>query len=691
MTTNKIPPVPSKHREDASALEKEGIDENSKDVEWVHGGLLGPFSVAEPVPPGSLMVIKCAAFRDHERHLLRFDPPNGLAFSSHNQTKSGFIKFYARKGAVDVENNTLPEVSCQTLAATAGEDKGVESSGGQPRGPTPPQSGSSSFHSKSFHGKTSTYGAARLPRSRPSSDGTLNASQTGFLLLLVFAGAYYCYKVFGLSGLLASLRTTKAMPSTAYSGHHHQKKHHPSRRKHKGAKGVSNRVRKSSSDGKEQGKSAGDVAATLPPTDESSSVTLPPSLETNSESTSNKRRIEQPKPQHLAVEAVESAAAAAAAASADGDDDTMRPGECTGEQMKIEITESETTPNEANGDHPKEQRASTTTRTIHREEGAMVAEDTSQREWQASATAGDSVEPTILEQESQSVSPRGLPSKLTRQRKDEVTTEQEAADQDEIIVENKDSVAGSAEPSKLLSTSSSSKQRTIIVLLIEGMTCGGCVKVVNRILNSFDEIDSVVTDLRTGTSTLSCNVHRLNLLPILTALDEVGMEAYLQSSQRAAPPPTEPANARTNDTSPDTKSPVSPCPVKEQQIKKQNLGAIGRPATKQPPMSMLDTHHNNTNASSNPLSLMDELRKGSRPLRRYRCSCGCEGCICSASKVHAHDDGNEVSLKDLCDRLETTLGTTRLQETLVETGGGSPELRDQIEKLSFPCGCSDNH
>jgi len=264
---------------------------------------------------------------------------------------------------------------------------------------------------------------------------------------------------------------------------------------------------------------------------------------------------------------------------------------------------------------------------------------------------------------------------------------EQEADQEEIIVENKESVASSTSPSKLASPSPPQQHKTIIVLLIEGMTCGGCVKVVNRILNSFDEIDSVVTDLRTGTSTLSCNVRRLNFLPILTALDEVGMEAYLQSSQSAPPPPAKPTNATTNDSSPETASLLSPCPVREQKSKQQSLGAIGRPATKHPPPSTSDS----TNASSNPLSLMDELRKGSRPLRRYRCSCGCEGCICSASQVHAHDDGKEISLKDLCDRLETTLGTTRLEETLMETGGGSPELRDQIEKLSFPCGCSDSH
>merc|ERR1712118_237578 len=69
-----------------------------------------------------------------------------------------------------------------------------------------------------------------------------------------------------------------------------------------------------------------------------------------------------------------------------------------------------------------------------------------------------------------------------------------------------------------------------IVLSIEGMTCGGCVRIVNKTLASFDDIDTVETDLKSCTSTIAYNVERLNLLPILTSLDELGMEAFLISS-----------------------------------------------------------------------------------------------------------------------------------------------------------------
>lgn len=223
------------------------------------------------------------------------------------------------------------------------------------------------------------------------------------------------------------------------------------------------------------------------------------------------------------------------------------------------------------------------------------------------------------------------------------------------------------------------------------MTCGGCVNMVNKVLNSFDEIDSAVTDLATCTSTLVCNVRRLNLLPILTALDDVGMEAYLQSQSLVVPPVP---NETTNQIHDNDKGPSSivapppgiplPCPVLEHRMKQQTLGAIGRPLV----ASVVPI--GSFSKSPNTLSLMDDLREGSTPLRRYACNCGSEGCICSAQQVHENDHGTEISLTDICNRLETSLGTTKLEETFRETGG-SPELRDKIGQLSFPCGCFDEN
>ena len=151
---------------------------------------------------------------------------------------------------------------------------------------------------------------------------------------------------------------------------------------------------------------------------------------------------------------------------------------------------------------------------------------------------------------------------------------------------------------KKASNSNLATNTDTVVLLLEGMTCGGCVGVANSVMNSFDEVDSVVTDLQTGKSILSCNVHRLNLLPILTALDEVGLRAYLPSMQSFVPPPLA-ANSTNRQEQPQPQQP-------------QTLGAIGRPtAEPEPEATVL--------GPPSPLSLMDELRIGSTPLRRYKC------------------------------------------------------------------------
>merc|ERR1711862_1086301 len=88
--------------------------------------------------------------------------------------------------------------------------------------------------------------------------------------------------------------------------------------------------------------------------------------------------------------------------------------------------------------------------------------------------------------------------------------------------------------------------------------------------------------------------------------------------------------------------------------------------------------------SSSPLSLMDELRQGSKPLRRYQCNCRCEECICSDHQVNPDDSGTDVTLAEICGRLQSTLGVPDLEATFRETGGDE-ELRRRISNASFPC------
>jgi len=198
-----------------------------------------------------------------------------------------------------------------------------------------------------------------------------------------------------------------------------------------------------------------------------------------------------------------------------------------------------------------------------------------------------------------------------------------------------------------------------IVLFIQGMTCSGCVKVVNRVLNSFDDVESTFTDLESCRSTVYYSVPRLNLLPMLVTLDELGMETFLESQTKAATTYAA-AVTKNNDR-----------PPKPASSAKDNVGIIGQPH------------------ASSPLSLMDELRKGTTTLRRYQCSCGCEGCICSSKPVQQDDNGVNVTLTDLCNRLQDTLGTTNLEANFRE-GGGDEELRDKLSRTTFPCGCSNS-
>ena len=75
-------------------------------------------------------------------------------------------------------------------------------------------------------------------------------------------------------------------------------------------------------------------------------------------------------------------------------------------------------------------------------------------------------------------------------------------------------------------------------------------------------------------------------------------------------------------------------------------------------------------------------------LENPRHSCGCDGCVCSSTQIHKNDAGTELSLTDLCDRLESSLGVSGSDlESSFRDGGGSKELRDKLSSVSFPCGC----
>ena len=141
------------------------------------------------------------------------------------------------------------------------------------------------------------------------------------------------------------------------------------------------------------------------------------------------------------------------------------------------------------------------------------------------------------------------------------------------------------------------------VLLIDGMTCGGCVRTVTNLFKSFDAVDSVAVDLKTSAATISHGVPRLKLLPILTGLDDIGMEAYVAPHYS-----TGTVSNRPNEISLDDTERLDPLSGTKEKIivnsgRKLNR-AIGMPSRAE---------------KSTTLSLMDELRAGTKPLRRYRC------------------------------------------------------------------------
>lgn len=264
------------------------------------------------------------------------------------------------------------------------------------------------------------------------------------------------------------------------------------------------------------------------------------------------------------------------------------------------------------------------------------------------ANEDDSTSPIIKAKENKDVP-------TTKSRVDS-TTATEKKDQD---IENPISTKPKPDSTNTIVNSKSSQYS--ITLFIKGMTCSGCVKVVDRVLNSFEFVESTTTDLFSCTSVLYYSVARLNLLPILQMLDDVGMETYLEPQSAVDPSVTAQSASASSQRSKLSKQP------------KQQFGAVGqRPQ------------------ANTPLSLMDELRLGTTPyLRRYQCSCGCEGCICSDHQVHKHDAGVDVTLTNICSRLQDTLGmsTDNLEVAFRESGGGDKELRDRLSTTTFPCGC----
>ena len=85
-----------------------------------------------------------------------------------------------------------------------------------------------------------------------------------------------------------------------------------------------------------------------------------------------------------------------------------------------------------------------------------------------------------------------------------------------------------------------------------------------------------------------------------------------------------------------------------------------------------------------------------KSVRRYRCGCGCAECVCSDEPVWPGDEGVEVTLEGLCDRLRTTgfgdgslFSGDGLVATLRANGDAAATLLDAWDGRRVPCGCGD--
>ena len=95
--------------------------------------------------------------------------------------------------------------------------------------------------------------------------------------------------------------------------------------------------------------------------------------------------------------------------------------------------------------------------------------------------------------------------------------------------------------------------------------------------------------------------------------------------------------------------------------------------------------------SRKALPLVQQVRK-ERVVRRFRCGCGCEDCICSSKRVLPGDEGCDVNLADLCARLEvhlSTFGDLSRVEATPDDLGFTDEVADVLGALDLPCPCEN--
>ena len=211
-----------------------------------------------------------------------------------------------------------------------------------------------------------------------------------------------------------------------------------------------------------------------------------------------------------------------------------------------------------------------------------------------------------------------------------------------------------------------SKERSM-ELFVDKMVCGGCANAVSSVLKSIDGIYSVDVNLLSSSVTIKSKAPILNLFTIVEKLKEVGMQGCYM------------------------------IPLCDKSIKNEPIGISDSISILNQPNKLVIGGPPDLSNKESSLSLMDELRLDTKPIRRYRCSCNCTQCICSKTPIFAGDLGRAVSLSNVCDRLEKTLsGSTEPDlsypgslEAEFRLKGGSSQLREQLAQTPVPCGCNN--
>lgn len=64
-----------------------------------------------------------------------------------------------------------------------------------------------------------------------------------------------------------------------------------------------------------------------------------------------------------------------------------------------------------------------------------------------------------------------------------------------------------------------------ITLHVEGMTCGGCVKSVTRVLEEVDGVQSADVQLAAKTATVTYDESKVNVAQLIEVIEDAGFDA----------------------------------------------------------------------------------------------------------------------------------------------------------------------